>query len=138
MDYQLSDQVVLFVIGILVSLIWDQTNRFQEDKVSPLAKISAVLVSGVLLATGFTLLKTGLPANRTDWYTLVVNAITVAISTQAFYLSVEKYLPGMSNLAVQLRTGQPTVNVTNVSSEPPKSPADLQLSAGSLVPDLKG
>lgn len=138
MDYQLSDPVILLIIGILVSLVWEQTDRFQEDKVSGLAKIALVLVTGIALSIGFTLLKVGIPTVRSDWYALVVNSLVVAFSTQAFHLSLQKYVPGMSDLLVQLRTGQPIVNVTNVSSETPKSPADLGLSAGSLVPDLKG
>ncbi len=107
MDFQLSDPLALTIIGVLVSLMWDQTNRFQDDKVSPLAKIILVLVTGVLLAVGFTLLKLGLPTSRADWYALVVNSLVVAFSTQAFYLSFQKYLPGAADLIKDLRIGKP-------------------------------
>jgi hypothetical protein len=116
MDFQLSDPLALTIIGVLVSLVWAQTGRFQDDKVSPLAKIALVLLTGVLLAVGFTLLKVGPPITRADWYALVVNSLVVAFSTQAFYLSFQKYLPGMSDLLKDLRTGQSAISVPSATT----------------------
>lgn len=112
MDFpQYADLVKLFAnpltFGILISLLWEQSPWFREDKISPAWKIVAVVLTGLVWSIVVSLLGAGaLPSTLSGWYPVLMLGIATAVSTQVFHKLVNGYLPALADLLVQLRIGQ--------------------------------
>ena len=111
MDYpQLAQLYALLsnpiTFGILISLIWEQTSLFKDDKASPLLKIAIVTLTGLLWSLVIAALSpTGLPQTPAAWYPVLMMGIAVAASTQIFHQLVNNYFPALGDLLLALRIG---------------------------------
>ena len=118
MDFpQYADLVKLLsnpvTFGILVSLIWEQTALFRDDKISPAVKFVAVTLTGLAWALLVSVMKAGaLPQGLPEWYGVLMLGIATVASSQVFHKLVNAYLPALGDLLVQLRIGQSPVGVS--------------------------
>lgn len=117
MDFpQYADLIKLLsnpvTFGILVSLIWEQTALFREDKLTPLAKMGIVVLSGLAWSLGVSMLRDGSIIGKDAWYAAIMAGVATAVSTQVFHKLVTTYLPGLAELLVQLRIGKVESTVT--------------------------
>ncbi len=156
MEAQWADLQKLLVnpvsFGLILSMFWEKTPFFKDDKRSPYAKMGVILLSCLVWAFAVALLsETGLPTTLPGWGKVLAMAVGVAASTQAIHLVLNKAFPWLAEfldsftptkttlqIATTTSTGgattsmDKTVVVTN-TPEPPKPP-----DAPVLPPDDNG
>lgn len=124
MDFpQYADMVKLLsnpiTFGILVSLIWEQTAWFKDDKISSAWKIAAVAITGLIWSIVVSFLGAGaLPNTAVGWYNVLMLGVATVASTQVFHKLVTTYLPALGDLLVALRIGQTPVDIKTTISSP--------------------
>lgn len=129
MDFpQYADMVKLLsnpiTFGILVSLIWEQTALFREDKASPFAKMGLVAATGLLWSLVVSIMRSGgLPQSWSEVYNVVMIGVATVASTQVFHKLINAYLPALAALLVQLRIGQAPIDAVATTLKMPSAVA---------------